>query len=93
MGKCLLAMTLLWPATALAESGSFYGPTGEYLGSYSRRGPNTTYQGPTGEYLGDSHRSGRNTDFYGPTGGYEGTLSRDRRLDRPRFDRFERETD
>jgi len=79
MYKLILVLVLLLPATAWAQQrGTFYGPGGEYLGSYQRFGNVTTFYGPGGGYRGSAFDFGSVTTFHGAGGGYEGS-----RFDRP----------
>ena len=51
MTKLVLATALLALGTvaASAQTGNFYGPTGDYLGSYNSSDGTTNFYGPTGD--------------------------------------------
>lgn len=75
--RMILATTgtiLVLASPALAQTGSFYGPSGQYQGSYNTFGGNTQYYGPSGQYQGQSSRFGNTTTIYGPSGQYQGSV-------------------
>ena len=47
-----LVALALSASTALAQTRSFYGPSGQYLGSANTFGNTTTFYGPAGQYQG-----------------------------------------
>jgi hypothetical protein len=62
----IVALAMLVAQPAVAQNTTFYGPSGQYLGSANRLGNTTTFYGPTGGYQGNAVTSGNTTTFYGP---------------------------
>ena len=60
---------------ASAQTTSYYGSAGQYLGQATTRGGTTNYYGSAGEYLGNTTTIGRTgtTNYWGPAGDYQGT--------------------
>ena len=72
--KTLYALSAFLLSTpAMAQSTSFYGPSGGYEGSAYSNSGSTTYYGPSGQYLGNSYSNSGSTSYYGPAGQYEGS--------------------
>ena len=61
-----LVALALSATTALAQNRSFYGPSGQYLGSANTSGNTTTFYGPAGQYQGSANTFGNTTTYYGP---------------------------
>lgn len=70
------AVAVVLAGSAGAQSRSYYGPNGQFLGSARTYGGTTTYQGPTGQHVGTAHTYGGTTTYYGPAGQYRGSSRR-----------------
>ena len=70
-----LVALALSATTALAQARSFYGPSGQYLGSANTFGNTTTFYGPAGQYQGSANTFGNTTTYYGSSGQYQGSSS------------------
>ena len=68
-----LVALALSATTALAQNRSFYGPSGQYLGSANTFGNTTTFYGPAGQYQGSANTFGNTTTYYGSSGQYQGS--------------------
>ena len=68
-----LVALALSATTALAQNRSFYGPSGQYLGSANTSGNTTTFYGPAGQYQGSANTFGNTTTYYGSSGQYQGS--------------------
>ena len=68
-----LVALALSATTALAQNRSFYGPSGQYLGSTNTFGNTTTFYGPAGQYQGSANTFGNTTTYYGSSGQYQGS--------------------
>jgi hypothetical protein len=75
--KTILAIAVLAGSFgfASAQTTTFTGPQGQYMGSSNRFGNTTTYTGPQGQYMGNSNTFGNTTTFTGPQGQYRGSVT------------------
>jgi len=60
---------------ASAQTTTFTGPQGQYMGSAHTFGNTTTYTGPQGQYMGSSNTFGNTTTWTGPQGQYQGSVT------------------
>jgi hypothetical protein len=60
---------------ASAQTTTFTGPQGQYMGNARTFGNTTTYTGPQGQYMGNSNTIGNTTTFTGPQGQYQGSVT------------------
>jgi hypothetical protein len=60
---------------ASAQTTTFTGPRGQYMGSAHTFGNTTTYTGPQGQYMGSSNRFGNTTTLTGRQGQYQGSVT------------------
>lgn len=68
--KTIISASLI----VLAQTGSFYNDTGDYLGQYQQQGSTTNYYNSTGDYLGQTQQYGNQTNIYNGTGDYKGQI-------------------
>jgi hypothetical protein len=83
--RTILAIAMLAGSfgVASAQTTTFTGPQGQYMGSARTFGNTTTYTGPLGQYMGSSNRFGNMTTFTGPQGQYQGSVATFPGLRRP----------
>ena len=74
------AATVLTAGSAWAQSTSYYGANGQYIGRAQTYpgSPTTSYYGSNGQYRGSAQTYGGSTSYYGANGAYQGSARRTR---------------
>jgi hypothetical protein len=75
--RTILAIAMLAGSFGLAsaQTTTFTGPQGQYMGNAHTFGNTTTYTGPQGQYMGSSNTFGNTTTFTRPQGQYQGSVT------------------